>query len=147
MKRLIASLLAAALALSGCATQYQSTGLTGGHLDHPGPGKLYTVVFAANGYTSAGLAEKYALYRCAEVAQSLGKPFFVMYDSLTSAALERPSSTPSIGIVLGKPTATAFILPLDTPRPGVHDTRATLDDLRTVIATGQLEQTATGKKP
>ncbi len=145
MNRLIGS-LAVALALGGCATQYQSVGFTGGHLNQEGPGKLHMVVFSANGYTSSALTEKYALYRSAEVAQSLNKPFFIMYDSLTSAAMERPSSTPRMGVVQNKPTATAFILPLDTPRPGVHDTKATLDDLRNVIATGQLDQPDTTKK-
>jgi hypothetical protein len=144
MKRLITS-LATIVVLTGCATQYQSSGFTGGHLDQQGPGKLHMVVFSANGYTAPELAQKYALYRCAEVAQSLHKPFFTMFDSLTSAALERPSSIPRIGIVQNKPTATAFILPLDAPRAGVHDTQATLDDLRDLITTGQLTQPDTVK--
>lgn len=138
--KLVTACIGAALLLSGCATQYQSTGLTGGHTDLQGPGKLHMVVFSANGYTSSELTEKYALYRSAEVAQSLNKPFFIMYDSLTSAAMERPSNRPRMGIVQNKPTATAFILPLDTPRPGVHDTKATLDDLRSVVLNGQLDQ-------
>lgn len=146
MTRLFASLITG-LALSGCATQYQSSGLTGGHLSQEGPGKLHMVVFSANGYTSSELTQKYAMYRSAEVANSLNKPFFIMYDSLTSAAMERPSSTPRMGMVQNKPTAVAFILPLDAPRPGVQDTKAILDDLRSVIATGQLDQPATPKKP
>jgi hypothetical protein len=132
--------LAAALLMSGCATHYQSSGLTGGHSEAKGPGKLEMVRFAANGYTSAALTQNYALYRCAEVAQAHNKPFFMMYDSLLSAARELPGSMPRVGLVQNKPTATAFILLLDAPRPGVHDTRATLDDLRNVVATGKLDQ-------
>lgn len=139
--------VAFALAATGCATQYQSSGMTGGHSDQAGPGKLHQVVFSANGYTSSELAEKYALYRCAEIAQSLNKPFFVLYDSLINAAREKPSKSPRMGVALGKPIATAFILPLDKPVPGVHDTKATLDDLRSVIATGQIDQPASPKQP
>ena len=137
----IATGVAAALLMSGCATQYQSVGLTGGHFEAKGPGKLEFVTFSANGYTSAALAQNYALYRCAEVAQAHNKPFFLMYDSLANAARERPGSMPRVGQALNKPVATAFILLLDAPRPGVHDTRATLDDLRDVIATGKLDKT------
>lgn len=127
--------------LSGCATQYQSSGLTGGHSEAKGPGKLEIVSFSANGYTSAALAQQYALYRCAEVAKAHNKPFFMMYESLVDAARERPGSVPRVGQALNKPIATAFILLLDAPRPGVHDTQATLDDLRGVIATGKIDKT------
>ncbi len=127
--------------LTGCATQYQSVGMTGGHRDMAGPGKLEMVQFLANGYTSEALTEKYALYRCAEVAKAKGKPFFMLYTSLLNAARDRPSANPQVGIMQGKPAATAFVLLLDAPRPGVHDTQATLDELRDVIATGNLTKT------
>lgn len=115
-------------------------------MDQAGPGKLHQVVFSANGYTSTALTEKYALYRSAEIAQSLNKPYFIMYESLTSAAIDMPSDTPRMGIVQNKPIATAFILPLDAPARGAHDTRATLDELRNVIANGRLDQPDSAKK-
>lgn len=140
MRRLTA-LLAACLVLPGCATQYQSSGLTGGHRDMAGPGKLELVQFAANGYTSAELAQKYAMYRSAEVAKAKGKSFFIMYSSLLHATHGRPTSIPQVGIMDGKPIATAFLLLLDAPQPGAHETQAVLDDLREVIATGAIPKT------
>jgi hypothetical protein len=140
MLRIVTS-IAAILLVSGCATQYQSVGMTGGHFEEKGPGKLEVVTFAANGYTSAALAQNYALYRCAEVAQARNKPFFLMYDSLVNAARERPGSMPRVGQVQNKPVATAYILLLDAPQPGVHDTRATLEDLKHVIETGKIDKT------
>lgn len=146
MRRLFSS-LAAGLLLSACATPYQSSGMTGGHAEAKGPGNLRMIGFGANGYTSSEVTQQYALYRAAEVAQSLNKPFFIMYDSLTSAALERPSAMPRVGMALGKPQAVAFVLLLDAPRPGVHDTRATLDDLAPLIASGKLDNPTTPRKP
>jgi hypothetical protein len=140
MMRIVMSVVAVLL-MSGCATQYQGSGLTGGHSEAKGPGKLELVTFSANGFTSAAIAQKYALYRCAEVAKAKNKPFFMIYESLADAARERPGSQPRVGQALGKPVATAFILLLDAPRPGVHDTQATLDDLREVIATGKIDKT------
>jgi len=145
MRRIIFS-LSMLFVLSGCATQYQSRGFTGGHTDQQGPGKLYKIVFAGNGFTSDDIAQKYVLYRSAEIAQSLNKPFFIMYHSLTNAALGQPSNAPSIGIVLNRPTAIAFILPLDVSRAAAHDTKATLHNLRDVIAKGQLPTSDTAEK-
>jgi hypothetical protein len=133
--------LAGALVLGGCATQYQSAGLTGGHRDGHGPGKLEMVQFMGNGYITQELTQKYALYRSAEVARAKGKPYFVLYDSLRSAARGIPDTIPQVGQIQGKPTATAFLLLLDAPRPGARDTQATLDELRDVVATGELPKT------
>jgi len=133
-------LLLAAVLLSGCATPYQSVGLTGGHLEQKGPGNLQMVAFSANGFTSAELAQKYALYRCAELAKGKNKPFFMMYNSLIGAATNRPSDTPRVGKALNKPIATAFVLLLDGPRPGAHNTDDVMSDLRSVIETGIIEK-------
>ncbi len=139
IKRLLLA-AAAGLLLSACATSYQSMGLTGGHMEQKGPGKLEAVTFAANGYTRAELAQKYALYRCAELANAKRKPFFLMYNSLIAAARNDPSGVPRVGQVQGKPIATAFVLMLDTPEPGAHNTEDVLSDLKSVIETGTLDK-------
>lgn len=140
MIRLITNTLAAVL-LAGCATTYQSAGLTGGHLDRKVPGgKLEQVFFSANGYTSADLARKYGLYRCAELAQSRNKPYFLLYESLTDAARNRPVPMPLVGSADNKPTASAFIRLLDTHEPGARDTRVVLEDLRTLVETGKADR-------
>lgn len=140
MVRPILLLAAAGVLLSGCATAYQSPGLTGGHYEQKGPGTLELVSFSANGYTKPELAQKYALYRCAERAKAKNKPFFIMYTSLVNAARNVPTDTPHVGLALGKPTATALVLLLDAPRPGAHHTDDVMADLRKVIETGSLNQ-------
>lgn len=132
--------IAAGACLTACATSYQSMGMTGGHLEQKGPGALEMVAFSANGYTKPELAQKYALYRCAELAQLKHKPFFMMYSSLLAAARNDAAETPRVGSVQGKPTATAFILMLDGPKPGAHNTADVLSDLKQVIETGSLEK-------
>ncbi len=131
---------AAGLLLSACATSYQSMGMTGGHLEQKGPGALEMVAFSANGYTKPELAQKYALYRCAELAKARHKPFFLMYSSLVAAARNDATETPRVGQVQNKPTATAFVLMLDGPKPGAHNTDDVLADLKKVIETGTLEK-------
>lgn len=132
MKRWLATLVACA-AMTGCATQYQSSGWTGGHQESAAPGKLAKVNFDGNGYIAADTVQKYALYRCAELARSQGKPHFVIYDSLLSAAFDRPSSLPRVGTVGNKPSAFAFMLVLDQPRAGSKETQSVLDQLDSVV--------------
>lgn len=127
------AMAALAAALSGCATQYGGSGLTGGHTERAGPGKLQKVDFHGNGFISADLVQKYALYRCAELAKQKGKPHFVIYESLFAAALDRPSATPRVGTLGNKPSATAFMLLLDAPRAGSKETQAVMDEIEPVI--------------
>lgn len=134
------SAAAALIVLSGCATSYQSAGLTGGHREQKGPGAMEMVFFSANAYTKPELAQKYALYRCAELAQQKHKPFFMMYSSLVAAARNIGTETPRVGMVQGKPIATAFVLMLDGPKPGAHNTVDIMNDLKKVIETGELEK-------
>lgn len=134
------TLLTALLLLGGCATRYQSAGLTGGHEEKKGPGKLEMVQFYANGYTSADLAEKYGLYRCAEYAAAKGKRYFILYETLSHAAHERPSAAPRIGIVQNKPIASAYVLLLDGPAPGAQEAKTVMAALQYVIDTGKVTQ-------
>ena len=62
-----------------------------------------------------------------------------MYASLVGAALKRPGVAAQVGTVKNKPVVTDFILLLDAPRPSVHDMRAMLEELRSVIATGKVD--------
>ncbi|WOB10505.1 CC0125/CC1285 family lipoprotein [Piscinibacter gummiphilus] len=120
-------------ALGGCATQYGSSGFTGGHTDRAGPGKLQKVDFNGNGYITSELVQKYALYRCAELAKQKGKQHFIIYDSLFAAALDRPSALPRVGTLGNKPSATAFMLLLDEPRSGSKQAQAVIDEIDPVI--------------
>ena len=131
--------LAACFSLTACATSYQSAAgsLTGGHNERKGPGNLELVEFYGNGYTSLALAEQYTTYRCAEVAQAKGKPYFIMYDTLNNAARDIPSFRPLVGSIQNKPHAVSFVLLLDAPRRGALETKTVLADLKQVIETSQ----------
>jgi hypothetical protein len=140
MKRLFA-ILVLTLILSGCATQGQGYRMIDEHVEQVGSGELHLVT-SGDGYTSPELAQNYILYRCAELAQSHNKPFFIMYDTLVDAARERPTSTPLNGLVLGKPIGSTFVLLLDARRPSAKRTSAVLEELKKTVAAGKLEQPA-----
>jgi hypothetical protein len=132
MKRIFV-VAALGAALSGCATQYGGSGITGGHTDRAGPGKLQKVDFHGNGFITADLVQKYALYRCAELARQKGKQHFVIYESLFAAALDRPATLPRVGTLGNKPSATAFMLLLDESRTGSKQVQAVIDEIDPVI--------------
>lgn len=133
------TVVVASLCLAGCATSYQSAGssITGGHANKQGPGKLEVVEFYGNGFTSLALAEQYATYRCAEIAHAKGKPYFIIYDTLSNAARDLPSFRPLVGSIQNKPHVTSFVLLLDAPRRGAQETKAVLAELRQVIESGK----------
>lgn len=110
------------LALGGCATPYKSLGLGGGYQDSNGPGHLERVDFAGNGYSDPEKMKVFALYRAAETAQARKKEFFVMYDSLISAARDRPSEMPRVGTIGGFPWAFAFVRFTDQNVTGANNT-------------------------
>tara|TARA_B110000027_G_C16055121_1_gene271830 strand:- start:627 stop:920 length:294 start_codon:yes stop_codon:yes gene_type:complete len=66
MKNIIIVIFAGIL-LSGCATTYQSTGLTGGYEDIDLGGGRYKVTFVGNGYTSDDRAIEFAKKRSSEL--------------------------------------------------------------------------------
>lgn len=132
MKYIIA-IIAMGCALTGCATRYGGVGLTGGHVDQAGPGKLQKVDFHGNGFIASETVQKYALYRCAELAKQNGKPHFMIFESLHAAATDRPAQLPRVGALGNKPSASAFMLTLDQPRNGSLQTQAVLDELDALV--------------
>lgn len=131
--RNISAIAAMGCALAGCATQYGGMGFTGGHAEQAGPGKLQKVDFHGNGFIAADTVQKYALYRCAELAKQKGKQHFVIYESLHTAAADRPASLPRVGSLGNKPSASAFMLLMDAPRTGSKQTQAVLDEIEPLI--------------
>ena len=144
MKRLFAVLLVT-LALGGCATQELGPGVTGERIEQVGSGPLHLVTFVGDSHTTPEFARNYVLYRSAELAQSHNKPFFILYDSLSNAANDRPIARPVTGIVYGSPTVRAFVLLLDAQRPGARWTSAVLADLKKTVVSGKPEQPANGQ--
>ncbi len=71
----------AVLALAGCATPYQRTGLTGGFSETRLLENAFSVSFCGNGYTSRERSTDFALLRCAELTLENGFKFFVISSS------------------------------------------------------------------
>lgn len=72
------------VALSGCATSYQSNGLTGGYSDTQLAPDVFRVVFCGNGYTEAERAQDFALLRAAELTLQQGFTCFAVIDEQNS---------------------------------------------------------------
>lgn len=135
MRNISAAILAACLVLPGCATSYGngSFSLTGGYEQARVNARLTKVNFVANGYSDAETVQMFALYRCAELARDAGKPYFTIYASLTSAALNRPSGMPLVGSLGNKPSASAYLAMEDGPRPGAKEVAAVLAEYRAKV--------------
>lgn len=129
----IAFIALVSIALGGCATAYQSGGITGGYYQVSGPGSLEKITFSGNGYISAETVQQYALYRSAEAAKEKNKPYFIIYESLLAAAANKPSEKPGVGAIGNKPMAVAFVLMLDKPQEGAKETAKVLKDLDAVV--------------
>ncbi len=70
-----------ALALSGCATEYQARGFFGdGYSEMRIDANTYRVNFECNEVTSEGVCDGYLFRRCAELTLNAGYDFFVMVD-------------------------------------------------------------------
>lgn len=133
MYRIIAITLTAIFGISGCATPYGSSGITGGHTDSRLNYRLIKVDFHGNGFITSDKIQTYALYRCAELAREAKKPYFVLYNSLTAAAKDTPSSLPRVGSMGNKPSAFAFISLEDEPRPGAQNVSTVLTELGPLV--------------
>jgi hypothetical protein len=71
-----AAALCGALLLSACATAYQPIGTDAtGYMDDRLAENLYTVAFAANGFTGQHYAYNMAMLRAADLGQSLNYPW------------------------------------------------------------------------
>ncbi|HTJ91240.1 MAG TPA: hypothetical protein VL356_13830 [Acidocella sp.] len=80
MKPVQCAALCGALLLSACATAYQPIGTdaTGGYMDDRLAKNLYTVTFAANGFTGQHYAYNMAMLRAADLGQSLNYPWMAI---------------------------------------------------------------------
>lgn len=87
------------------------------------------IFFSGNGFIKSEEVQNYAMYRIAEVAQTKGKQYFLIYQSLSAAAREIPATQPIVGAMGNKPTAYAFVLFLDKEQKGAFNTEKVLKDL------------------
>ena len=66
--------------IGGCATAYQSQGMSGGFSETQLDTNVYTVRFSGNGYTSPSKAADFALLRSAEITLMRGYKYFLIID-------------------------------------------------------------------
>lgn len=79
-----AIIILAAIALSACATSYQSKGLTGGFDETQLDKNVFRITFTGNGYTKSDRAEEMALLRSAQVALKHGFTHFSIVEGKTN---------------------------------------------------------------
>lgn len=102
MRRL--ALCTALLALSGCATAYQSKGMTGGFSETHLSERVYQVRFRGNGYTSQDRVSEFILRRCAELTLEHGFRWFTL-GAQGSGAMTSGAN----GLIFSSPHGTATV--------------------------------------
>lgn len=120
---------------AGCSTAYQdaSTGLSG-YREEAGPGGLIRVTYKGNERMRMYQVQDYALYRCAEIAQRRGSPYFVLYQTLPDALQDRSSVEVKPTTLRGIPHAEVYISLRNTAAPGLLSAADVLDRLKPMIA-------------
>ena len=78
------STIVLALAIAGCATGYQSKGLSGGFTDTQLDSNVWQVTFNGNGYTSVEKVRDFALLRGSELTLKNGFSYFYLQDEQQS---------------------------------------------------------------
>ena len=92
--------LALAVCAGGCATDYQSSGLTGGYGDTRLAPDAFRVTFDGNAYTSGERAQDFALLRASELTLANGFKYFAIVDessSTTVSAVVTPGTAQTTG--------------------------------------------------
>lgn len=132
------SILAATL--TACSTAYQdarSSSLLknpgGGYDEEKGPGGLIKVRYVGNREILMYQVQHYALYRCAEIAQREGSPYFALYQTLADALQDRRADTVRPTTLLGIPHAEVYIQLHPAAGPGLLSTAQTLSNLKPIV--------------
>ncbi|MFA5141095.1 MAG: hypothetical protein WC728_17855 [Elusimicrobiota bacterium] len=134
--------------LVGCATAYQSMGLTGGYSDTRLGKSVFRVDFRGNGYTSAERTSDLAMLRGAELALRYGYSYFVVAEAQETTNVSTYAG-PEIPYAAGDEDEHASVLYMGTPprrprssitiacfveKPGVnamtYDARSVADSIR-----------------
>ena len=98
MRFLLISILA--VFAVGCATPYQSAGLTGGYSETQLAPDVFRVSFQGNGYTSGDRAKDFVLLRAAELCLQRGFTCFAIIDesnSTTTSSFSTPGQSQTTG--------------------------------------------------
>jgi hypothetical protein len=129
------------LMAAGCSTTYQnavplSWASGAGYTEEAGPGGLIKVTYNGNKWMQMYQVQDYALYRCAEIAQRQGSPYFALYQTLPDALQNRTSKEVKPTTLLGIPHAEVYIGLYKTATPGLLSTAEVLASLKPAIVAG-----------
>ena len=103
----IATVLIGALMISACATNYQSSGFTGGYTETRLDENVFRVLFRGNGYTGRERAADFSLLRSAELTLKHGYKYFVIIDGSSWQRISATSASSSTTINFYGSSATA----------------------------------------
>lgn len=84
----------ALLALAGCATPYQASGLAGGFSEEWLTPRSVVVSFGGNGFTGSGQARSYSMFRACELALTAGFSHIYIASSAEDVARSTQQVTP-----------------------------------------------------
>jgi hypothetical protein len=127
---------------AGCSTAYQQASDSlilakrAGYKEVAGPGGLIKVTYAGNKWMLMYQVQDYALYRCAEVAQRQGSPYFALYQTLPDALQNRTSKEVKPTTLLGIPHAEVYIALHQSAGPGLLSAADVLAGLKPTILAG-----------
>jgi hypothetical protein len=134
--------LALVIIVGGCSTAYQAASAgplkvqRTGYKEEAGPGGLIKVTYHGNERMLMYQVRDYTLYRCAEIAQREGSPYFVLYQTLPDALHDRSSAEVKPTTLLGIPHAEVYIGLRATAAPGLLSTADVLARLKPTITAG-----------
>lgn len=138
-----AGVMLALLALAACSTAYQEAvdypiGLkfASGYQEEAGPGGLIKVTYQGSPSMRMYQVETYALYRCAEIAQRKGAPYFGLYQTLPEALSDQRSSKVKPTTLAGNAHAEVYMSPRQSAAPGLLSTADVLARLGPEIKAG-----------
>lgn len=80
-------LAAVLMSAQGCATSYQSEGLTGGYSEREISSGHWQILYAANAYTTYETVQAYWLFRAAELTLAKGYDGFTIVSDMQLSAL------------------------------------------------------------
>jgi hypothetical protein len=119
------------LLLSGCASTPTAYHPTAGN--QKSLGVLEKITFSGNSDTDKRTIENYVLYRCAEISKQKNKPYFLIFNSMYDAIKGQYAQLPRAGLSGPYPTASTFVLLLDSPAEGAMDTEKILLELGQIV--------------
>lgn len=121
-------LILSAFLLAGCSTPYQPFSfLGGGYASSPAWEDYLKVRFDGNALTSDLQAQRYVLFRIAQIGKKRAKKYFVMYQTITDIANNNKAISPAFYSMLNKPESYAYVRYSNKWQPGALSVDATYD--------------------